>query len=347
MIKIHANFIGGNILVKSIDGNVITLENELRDSSEWFYFAFCIEGAQGQELTFKMQKDRLGYFGPAVSHDLKVWHWLGEEYIKEDSFTYRFSNDESCVYFAHHILYHPDLFFEFLRKNGLEADELCRSRKGRLVPCVTLGDGEKSIIFTARHHACESTGSYVLEGVLQELVNHPIPNTRIFCVPFVDFDGVVDGDQGKGRAPHDHNRDYTSSPIYPEIAEIIKYANRYGCHLGFDFHSPWHIGGENDNIFIVRNSIEKQAKYDKFANILQNELFDTSISYTKENDRQPMTGWNQPSPNFGYTMNLREECDLAFSLETAYFGTKDNPISKEKLIMLGRCFAKGLRKYIL
>ena len=99
MIKIHKNFTGGNISVKSIDGNVITLENELRDTTiDWFYFAFCVEGAEGRELTFNMQRNRLGYFGPAVSHDLKSWYWLGSS--NENSFTYRFGENETRVYFA-------------------------------------------------------------------------------------------------------------------------------------------------------------------------------------------------------------------------------------------------------
>lgn len=344
MIKIHSDFIGGNICVKSIDGDVITLKNELRDSQEWFYWAFCIEGAEGRELTFHMQNNRLGYFGPAISHDLKSWQWLGSS--DKNSFTYRFGADERRVYFAHNLLYHPDHFFDFLKENGLRANELCKSRKGRSVPYLTLGTGDRSIILTARHHACESTGSYVLEGVLRELINAPIENTRILAVPFVDYDGVIDGDQGKGRAPHDHNRDYTENPIYPEVAEIIKYADHYGCHLGFDFHSPWHKGGENDNIFIVRNRIEKQDRYELFADLLQKELSYTSIFYAKENDHPPMTGWNQPSPNFSYTMNLRKECDLAFSLETAYFGTENNKISTDMLISLGKSFAKAIKNYI-
>ena len=60
----------------------------------------------------------------------------------------------------------------------------------------------------------------------------------------------------------------------------------------------------------------------------------------------PMTGWNQPSPTFSYTMSLREECNLAFTLETAYFGTKENKISTDMLIRQGRGFAKALRNYI-
>ena len=343
-MRIHKDFTGGNIRVRSIDGNVIALENELRDSDEWFYWAFCVEDAQGCELTFNMQETRLGYYGPAVSTDLKNWRWLGTS--DSNSFTYRFGAEEKCVYFAHHILYHPDRFLEFAKKRSLGITELCKSLRGRSVPCLAFGEGERSIILTARHHACESTGSYVLEGVLSELTDNPIRGARVFCVPFVDYDGVIDGDQGKGRTPHDHNRDYTENPIYPEVDAIIKYADHYGCHLGFDFHSPWHKGGENDNIFIVRNSIEKQASFDRFSYALQKELLGTEIIYAKENDHPPMTGWNQPSTNFGYTMNLRQECDLAFTLETAYFGTENNKISTDMLIRLGKSFAKAIKNYI-
>ena len=60
-----------------------------------------------------------------------------------------------------------------------------------------------------------------------------------------------------------------------------------------------------------------------------------------------MTGWNQPSANFGFTMMHRDECDIAFSLETAYFGTEDNKISEEKMIELGRCFAKAVKRYCI
>ena len=59
-----------------------------------------------------------------------------------------------------------------------------------------------------------------------------------------------------------------------------------------------------------------------------------------------MTGWNQPSTNFGYTMNCREECNLAFSLETAYFGTENNKVSADMLLLLGRCFAKAIKVYL-
>ena len=158
------------------------------------------------------------------------------------------------------------------KERALAIGELCKSRKGRSVPSLSLGEGETSILLTARHHACESTGSYVLEGVLRELIESPLEGARILCVPFVDYDGVLDGDQGKDRLPHDHNRDYLASPLYPEVRKILEYADRHGCHYGFDFHSPWHRGGENDNVFIVRNRVEKQDRFDRFSEELQRAL---------------------------------------------------------------------------
>ena len=211
-MQIRSDFIGGNIrLVNQTDTDVY-LENELRDTTEdWFYWAFCVEGAENQTLHFHFQKNRLGYWGPAVSHDLVHWKWLGD--VQENSFTYTFANGENRVYFAHHMLYHPNRFFDFCRQHNLEVKELCRGRLGTSVPCITFGSGEQSMILTARHHACESTGNYVLEGVLEQFLKTPIPNTRILCVPFVDYDGVLNGDQGKARAPYDHNRDYLEPSI--------------------------------------------------------------------------------------------------------------------------------------
>ena len=55
MLHIHGDFTGGNIHVKDITGDTVILENELRDTQEdWFYWAFCVSGAQGRTLTFRM-----------------------------------------------------------------------------------------------------------------------------------------------------------------------------------------------------------------------------------------------------------------------------------------------------
>lgn len=216
---IHGKFKGGNIIVDKKVGNDVYLKNELRDSTEdWFYWAFCVENANGQTLTFRFGADRLGYFGPAVSWDLRNWSWLNR--CGENSFTYTFAKNKSKVYFAHHMLYNTDRFYSLADRYNIKTKKLCKTRKGRSVPYIEFGEGKKTVIFTSRHHACESTGNYVLEGVLQHLLESGNRDYRYIVVPFVDYDGVIDGEQGKFRFPHDHNRGYMDNPIYPETRAV-------------------------------------------------------------------------------------------------------------------------------
>lgn len=342
---IHNKFVGGNIFVDRIEENHVYLRNELRDTTtSWFYWAFCVEGAEGQELTFHLGPKRLSYWGPAVSYDLKNWNWLNQS--EDNSFTYKFGEDETKVYFAHHMLYHPAQFFDFAEKNGLPVTEFCRSRKGNPVPCLRLGAGEHSIILTARHHACESVGGYVLEGLVEELAKNPIENTRVLCVPFMDYDGVVDGDQGKNRYPHDYNRDYIDEPIYPEVRALIAYADEYGCNYGFDFHCPSHQGRAHDHIFMMRSF--KEERIDRFSELLLEEYIEGGMYYSPEkNARAKPYDPDAPKLTFNSYMNYRPENVLAFTLECTYAGLEENKVSQERLRIFGKSFANALRRFVL
>ena len=54
---LHKDFLGGNIKVIEQKGNTFILENEIRDTKgDWFYWAFCVEGAENQTVTFKFNQ---------------------------------------------------------------------------------------------------------------------------------------------------------------------------------------------------------------------------------------------------------------------------------------------------
>ena len=346
-MKIISDFRGGNIHTISIENDTVYLDVDMRDSSgEWFYWAFAVEGAAGRTLHFVFPKNRVGYYGPAVSHDLISWGWLGKK-DGEDEFSYTFGAGEDTVYFAHHLLYPEKRFKELAESYSMKISTLCKSNRGRDVPLAEWGSGGEVILFTARHHACESTGSYVLEGVLEELMNSPIDGFRLAAVPFVDYDGYLDGDQGKNRAPHDHNRDYPKDgeAIYPETAAIRALANELRPRFAFDFHSPWHKGDEHDNVFFVqKGKVENLAK---LAKILEGTIDSESLCYDSKDDIPAGVGWNKTGlPTFACYMLDVMDCEIATTLETAYFGKEGNRVTAEKLVGLGRCFGKALKKYI-
>ena len=52
-MKLHKNFVGGNIDVVSVSETEVHLKNEPRDTAGgWFYWAFCVEGAEGKTISF-------------------------------------------------------------------------------------------------------------------------------------------------------------------------------------------------------------------------------------------------------------------------------------------------------
>lgn len=350
-MKITKDFLGGNICVIKIEGDTVYLKNELRDTTEdWFYWAFCVSGAAGKTVKFVFDnQNRIGYYGAAVSHDLKNWEWSNTR-IDGASFSYKFSDEEDKVYFAHDMLYTRDMLFEFAANCGIEVNTLCKSRKGRDIPYFKFGSGKRHIVLTSRHHACEATGSYVLEGVLEELYKNPLEDTVIFCIPMVDYDGVCDGDQGKKRIPHDHNADYNlnSPSIYETTAALRRYIDENNVTMGFDFHSPWHLGGENDKVFVVRKLPKKNAEYIKFGKLLTESISEKSLKYDTKNDHLPNTGWNNPdAPTFAnYILKSKPDSDVAFTLETCYFGENNNIFSQKKGKELGKCFALAIRRYL-
>ena len=346
-MKIDKDFVGGNIEVVKIEDAEIYLKNELRDTSiDWFYWAFCVEGAEGRTLTFHLDKKWIGYYGPAVSNDLKNWKWLGskDETCISDTFTYTFRNDENKVYFAHNMLYLPDRFRDFCRRQKLDIKTLCTSGEGE-VPYVTLGIGEEIMIISSRHHACESTGTYVLEGLLEELNREQIPGLQVICVPFVDYDGVVNGDQGKSRIPWDHNRDYglEEDPIYPVTKTLRQLAKDNRVRYAFDFHSPWHAGKMNDREFIIRK--DYGVEISQFAILLEESITSNSLPYVSADVMPPNVDWNQEkTPSFARYMK-QHGAELSFTLETPYFNINGVPFSAERGVEMGRCFARALRSY--
>ena len=99
-------------------------------------------------------------------------------------------------------------------------------------------------------------------------------------------------------------------------------------------------------MFIVQNSLEKLDRLNRFGEIFEESINEKSLRYKHKNDYPFGIGWNLGGTQFSNYMKTKSENTISFTLETAYFGTSDNKVDEDKLLELGKCFAKALKRYV-
>ncbi len=313
-IMVDCLFPGGNILVDSVIGNHIKLYQDLRDTREdWFYWTFRVRGAAGRTLTVEFLKSNvIGVLGPAASLDEGLtWQWLGQECVTGQRFSYTVPIETEEVRFSLGMPYQQDHLKRFLKKyehhSALKISTLCYSRKGRPVQALyagrTGGQASRYVLLTCRHHACEMMASYSLEGVLatvlagSEAGRWLRENVTILAVPFMDIDGVEDGDQGKNRWPWDHVLDYVGASMYPEVRTLRQLVpdwcdNRLDVAL--DLHCPWIRGHNNEFIYFVGGPEEKHWRELGFFSQILEENCRGPLPFESKNNLPFGEDWNTP-----------------------------------------------------
>lgn len=350
---------GGNGDLLGVDGDAIRLRPEIRDSSErWFYWHVALEPAFDGRLCVAFDDEFVSPRGPAVRRPQEPWSWLGADARESaTAFAYDATAGER-VQFALAPAYQVADFDAFLDgTDGVERESLTTSEDGRAVPLVRTGRGEDHVFLTARHHACESTASYVLEGFLAACAaGDALDGVTVHAVPFVDVDGVERGDQGKNRAPHDHNRDYVDGnaltddvgPIYRSTRAVTEYVNGLATtgslHATLDFHCPYKWGGDNDRPFFVEPAEDTPADVAALADALAERSAGDDLSF----DPTPGVGIHQfdgQSERLLHTFSRFAEqagADLATTFEVPYVGTEADPVTPHAARTLGRRLAAAL-----
>ena len=263
-IGICTDYPGANVKVLGIDetNGIIRIMPDFRDTrGKWFRFDFVLTGAAGRKLHFQFPDDKYNYLstlGPAISSDKgATWRWLnadGTRHEPANAFDYTFAADENETRFAVSIPYQQSDWEKFTAKwknrPDVKFDVLCKSQSGKRdtellrLPCR--GMAKWLFAFTARHHASETTGNAVMEGAIEEVLSGSAEgewlreNADCVFVPFMDKDGVEEGDQGKNRRPHDHNRDYIEGRYTSvrALRELLVSESNGKQIVFFDLHAP-------------------------------------------------------------------------------------------------------------
>jgi len=368
---VDASFPGGNVIVDRIDGDFVALHQDVRDTAgHWFWWHFRVRGAAGRTLTFYFTRGNvLGVRGPAVSTDGgKAWSWLGAKAVEGNSFRYTFPKDAQETRFCFAMPYFEANLKAFLRRyagsSHLRTRALCTTKKGRTTERLHAGklDGEPDcrVLVTARHHACECMASYSIEGIIETVLGDTDAgkwlreHVEFLIVPFMDKDGVEDGDQGKNRKPRDHNRDYDGESVYPSVRAVRKLVPEWSegrLKVHFDLHCPHIRGAHNEVIYMVGNHDEavweQQQAFGKVIETVQKG----PLVYRASDNLPFGQAWNTAKNYGGGKSSSRwgselEGIRLATSFEIPYANARGREVTAESARAFGRDLAAALQRYL-
>lgn len=381
-IIIDTDFPGGNIIIDQCDNlstkyyeitqDMIHLRPDLRDTkTKWFYWSFRVSGAGDRTLSFNFPDDFIGSFGPAYSLDGgESWQWLHDNIQNNhSSFEYKFQKENDSVLFSMQIPYMASNLNRFLTRHNknpyLSIDTLTISEKGRVVEQLIVGNPKLKpkykMVITARHHACESMASYALEGLIEAILAKDSKeiewlrnNVEILIVPFVDKDGVQDGDQGKNRKPYDHNKDYARESIYNSVRalrEKIPVWSEGKLKAALDMHCPGIIGKWHENIYFVGMEGEEIMKeQEHFTQILLESSKGELILNPKDLYLKFGVSWNnserlKKEAFAGWASSIMEPKSLAITLEIPYSNNEGQQIVPSNAKLFGRDLANAIALY--
>jgi hypothetical protein len=370
-IFVDASFPGGNVILEQIRGDDVYVRQDLRDTEgDWFYWYFRVGGSAGRTLTFHFTHgDVIGVHGPAVSTDGGcTWSWLGGGTVAGHSFRYTFPKDIDEVRFSVGVPYLEANLRQLIDRHGdhpcFHLDTLCHSEAQRPVERIRLlhpnHQPPHRVLLTCRHHCCEAMASYVLEGIIEAFLDANLDGpwlqheVEFLIIPFVDKDGVEQGDQGKRRRPRDHNRDYSGESIYRAVRAIRDHVPSWSegqLKIAIDLHCPGLKGRGHECIYMVGS--ENQAiwhQQQRFAQIMQ-EAQTGPLVYRMDDNLPYGRGWNtatnwREGTSFSRWAGTLPGIRLSTSIEVPYANVKDTVVLPEKARLFGHDVARAIRNYL-
>ncbi len=362
-LEIGSTIPAGNIIVENIGAEEVRIRQDLRDTEgDWFWWCFEVRGAGAKTVRFRFTgSDVIGTRGPAISTDAGLnWRWLGRGAVDGKSFVHRFDPQVPATRFAFAIPYTERDLQRFLNgRKGVRVESLCQTKKGRTAERLRFGSASPSaikVLLTARHHCCECIASYAMEGLLEAALEDRWLNTNVAfaAIPFVDKDGVEDGDQGKNRRPRDHNRDYDGESVHPTVRAIRSWVPEWGAgslKFALDMHCPWIRGEHNEDIYFPGG--EEPRNWNeilKFAGLLQ-KLNRGPLPYSTANNVPFGTAWNT-SANYAQGMSFarwatgQKGIRAAGTIEIPYANCGTTDVTAQSARSLGHSLAAALREYL-
>lgn len=305
-IKISQQFDAGAIeIVRAENAGAIELnlrKDSHADFMQWFYFR--LQGAARQscemhilnaaQATYPQGWD--GYQAMA-SYDRKHWFRVPTFYDGK-VLTICHTPEHDSIYYAYFEPYswerHLDLLGRIDAAPLAQVTDLGSTVEGRDLNVAVIGNpaAAKKIWIIARQHPGESMAEWLVEGLVEALLDDANPLARcllqhavFYIVPNMNPDGAVRGNLRTNATGANLNREWMtpSMDTSPEVFLVKNMIHETGCDLFLDIHGDEALpyvfvaGCEMLEDFSARQAAEQQAFIDAFK--LASPDFQTAVGY--------------------------------------------------------------------
>lgn len=256
-MEIHSVFDSGNIEVLSAtEASQIRLAIRPDAGGNHFqWFHFRVTGAQDRPLCLAIENaSKASYPGGWVdyracaSYDRSRWFRVPTRY-DGTTLTIEHRPDRASVSYAYFAPYslerHADRIARWQCLEGVEYECVGRSVQGRAIDLIRVGTGPRIVWVIARQHPGESMAEWLVEGLLDRLVDPDEPiarDLRAMCsfriVPNMNPDGSFLGHLRNNAAGANLNREWASPTPHrsPEVLCVRTLMENTGVDVFLDVH---------------------------------------------------------------------------------------------------------------
>lgn len=259
-MRISANFDGGNIeVIDASDNQNIQLrirKDNLSEFHQWFFFRLESEPLTHHQFKI-VELDKTAYpdgwpgYEAVASYDRNEWFRVPTR-VEDNQLIIEHTPEHDVCYFAYFAPYsyekHLDLLAWAQQDFNCRSVHLGETLDGRDMTMLVVGEpteGKPKIWVTARQHPGETMAEWLVEGLLERLLNEDdgiarslLDQAVFYVVPNMNPDGSARGHLRTNAKGVNLNREWQTPSMVnsPEVFLVLDKMQEVGVDLYLDVH---------------------------------------------------------------------------------------------------------------
>ncbi len=309
-MRISSNFDGGNIRVieaTSPDNIKLSINKDnLSDFSQWFYFKLDSQPLTSHSIVISDLKnsaypDGWKDYQAVASYDREEWFRVDTTF-DGDNLTIEHTPEYEHTYYAYFAPYsyerHSDLLASAQTAFDCKLEFLGETLDGRDISVLQIGqadEGKMVVWITARQHPGETMAEWLIEGLLERLLDEDdgvarrlLDKAVFYVVPNMNPDGSVRGHLRTNAVGTNLNREWAEPSLQksPEVFYVMEKMQQTGVDMYLDVHGdealPYNFVAGSEGVPSYDARMEYLENSFKQALLLVSPEFQDEYGYPKD-----------------------------------------------------------------